>query len=270
MSVYLDEHGFGTSWHTFTTDSYEGYLPRMTDYHMHNYYEVSLILTGNVKVLLPGLAESGTQSRLVLMRPRTPHFITCEPNMLYKRVNVLFSGDFVTNYVPEWQRLSAVFGKDGTVQKLSDAEREEYAELVEKMQAETDLFRCRLYLLMLLSLIAERMEASGEIDEPPAYITGALSYITEHFDQKIVAADLAWRLGVGRTTLMTAFKRYTGTTVNEYVLQCRLKNAVRRLRAGETEQEAAEHCGFCDACNLIRAFKRYFKMTPRQYLAAKG
>ena len=143
MSVYLDAHGFGTEWHTFTTDSYEGYLPRMTDYHMHDYYEISLIISGNVKVLLPGTAESGTQSRLVLMRPRTPHFIVCEPNILYSRLNVLFSGDFIANYVPEWQRLCAVFGKGGTVQKITPEECAEYTALVKKMQAEQDLFRKR-------------------------------------------------------------------------------------------------------------------------------
>lgn len=269
MSVYLDGHGFGVSWHDLTTDSYEGYLPRMTDYHMHDYYEISLIISGNVKVLLPGLAESSTQSKLVLMRPRTPHFIVCEPNMLYKRKNILFSKEFIANYVPEWQRLGAVFGKDGTVQKISAEECAEYVALVEKIQAEDDLFRRRLYLLMLLSLIADRMEVAGEINEPPAYVTGALSHITEHYGEKIVAANLAWKLGIGRTTLMTAFKKYTGTTINEYVLQCRLKNAIRLLRSGMTEQQAAEVCGFSDACNLIRSFKRYFKMTPKQYLSTR-
>jgi AraC-like DNA-binding protein len=267
MSVYLDGHGFGTEWNTFTTDFYEGYLPRMTDYHMHDYYEISLIISGNVKVLLPGIAESGTQSKLVLMRPRTPHFIVCEPNILYKRLNVLFSGEFVANYVPEWQRICTVFGKGGTVQSISPAECEEYVSLVQKMQSETDLFRIRLHLLIFLSLIADRMEASGEIHEPPLYITDALSYITKHYSERIVAADLARQLGVGRTTLMTSFKKYTGTTVNEYILQCRIKNAVQLLRSGMTEQQTAEECGFSDACNLIRAFKRYFKMTPRQYLS---
>ena len=270
MPVQLDGHGFETHWHHIKTDSYEGYLPRMTDYHMHDYYEISLILSGDVKVLLPGIAESSTHSKLVLMRPRTPHFIVCTPNMLYKRRNLLFSGEFVTNYIPEWQKLTAIFGKDGTVQHVSPAECAEYEELIDKIENETDLLRKRLYLLLLLSLISERMEATGEISEPPYYVTGALSHISEHYGEKIVAADLAWKLGIGRTTLMTAFKKYTGTTLNEYLLQCRIKNAVRMLRDGMTEQQAAEACGFSDACNLIRSFKHYFKMTPKQYLAKHG
>ena len=269
MGIYLDEHGFGKEWNTFMTDSYCGHHPRMTDYHMHDYYEISLILEGNVKVLLPGLAESGTGGKIVLMRPRTPHFIVNDPSALYRRRNVLFAGDFIANYIPESHRLTAIFEKNGTLQALSAEECAEYSELIDKMEAEKDLFRIRLYLLMLLSLIADRMKASGKSEEPPAYITGALSYIAEHYAEKIIASELAWQLGVGRTTLMTAFKKYTGTTLNSYILQCRFKHAMELLRDGVTEQQAAEQCGFSDASNLIRTFKREFSLTPRQYLQKK-
>ena len=269
MSVTLDEHGFGRTWHSFITDSYCGHHPRMTDYHMHDYYEISIILEGNVKVLLPGLAESGTDAKIVLMRPRTPHFIVNDPKIRYSRRNILFAGDFIANYVPEWPRLAAVFQKDGALHRIREEECRQYCELVDRMEAESDPFRIRLHLLMLLSLIADRMKESGEMHEPPAYVTGALTYISEHYREKLVAADIAWKLGVGRTTLMTAFKKYTGSTLNSYVLQCRLKHATDMLRRGATEQQAAEACGFSDVGNLIRAFRRRFAMTPRQYLLSR-
>lgn len=266
MAVYLDEHGFGKEWHTFMTDSYRGHHPRMTDYHMHDYYEISLILRGDVRVLLPGIAESSTEPLIVLMRPRTPHFIVNDPKTLYHRRNILFSGEFIANCIPEIHRLTASFKTSGALQRLTEREALEYSELIDKMERETDLFRIRLYLLMLLSLVADRSSASGNAEEPPKYITGALAYIAGHYAEKIIAADLAWHLGVGRTTLMTAFKKYTGTTLNSYILQCRLKHAVELLRHGATEQQAAERCGFSDAGNLIRTFKRGFGVTPRQYL----
>lgn len=65
---------------------------------------------------------------------------------------------------------------------------------------------------------------------------------------------------------MTGFKKYTGTTLNEYLLRCRLKAAVELLQNGKNEQQTAEECGFTDACNLIRSFKRHFGITPKKYL----
>ena len=51
MSANLENFGYKSEWKDFFCDSYEGYLPNMSDYHMHEYYEISLILCGNVKVL---------------------------------------------------------------------------------------------------------------------------------------------------------------------------------------------------------------------------
>ena len=81
-----------------------------------------------------------------------------------------------------------------------------------------------------------------------------------------MAKDLAWRLGVSRTTLMTAFKKYTGITLNDYLTQYRLKEAIRCLWEGDTVQSAAEKCGFGDTGNFIRAFRARYNTTPMQYI----
>ena len=113
MPAELEEYGFGTIWTDFYTDCYEGFLPNMSDYHMHRYYEISLILSGDVKVLLPDAVQQGTQCRLVLTRPMTSHLIVCQPQLLYKRINLLFSPDYLVDYVPEWKQLLGCFPKKG-------------------------------------------------------------------------------------------------------------------------------------------------------------
>lgn len=47
----------------------------MTDYHMHEYYEISLILSGNVNILLNDKVESCATAKLVLLAPLTSHYI---------------------------------------------------------------------------------------------------------------------------------------------------------------------------------------------------
>ena len=267
MPTELDNLGFGTRWTDFSTDSYEGYLPNMSDYHMHEYYEISLILSGDVKVLLPHSVQHGTMSRLVLTRPMTSHLIVCEPNLLYKRINLLFSGDFLADYLSERNQLLGVFGKHGRVIPLTEEQTKEFSALAEEMRKDSDPFRRRLWLMLFLSKISDFLREGQETSEElPSYVSEALSYIQENYAQKIVSSDLAWRLGVGRTTLLTAFKKYTGATLNDYLTRYRLKQAISCLRQGKTQQDAAEICGFGDACNLIRAFKRCFDMTPGQYL----
>ena len=267
MSASVENLGYKSLWESFHTDRYEGYSPNMSNYHMHDYYEVSLILSGSVKVLLPNLVQDSTKFRLVLTRPMTPHLIVCEPHLLYKRINLLFSPEFISEYLPDRKEFLGVFGKNGRVLSLDSEQCERFVSLIELFENEDSVFRKRLVLMYLLSLASTLSDdGESETEQPPSFVSEALLYIQENCSDKILASELAWRLGVGRTTLMTAFKKYTGSTLVGYVTDCRLKRAIERLRHGELQNSVAEACGFGDACNMIRAFRRRFGMTPGQYV----
>ena len=267
MSVELTNLEMGKRWVDLTVERYEGYVPNMSDYHMHEYYEISLILSGDVHVLLPDTVSRGTEPRLLLTGPMTPHLVICEPHLLYRRVNVLFTGQTVAEYVPEWRQLLSVFGKQGRIMTLSVEQEALLASLIENVEQETSPFRRRLHVLCLLSMIGELSELPGtQAESLPHYVSDALSYVQSHYRDKILAADLATTLGVSRTTLMTAFKHYTGMTLGAYLIQCRIRHAIALLREGVSEHEIAEQCGFGDPCNLIRCFRRAVGKTPKQYL----
>lgn len=57
MSVATAKYGFGDKWKNIWIDSYEGFYPNMSDYHMHEYFELSFIVSGNVNVLLTDSME---------------------------------------------------------------------------------------------------------------------------------------------------------------------------------------------------------------------
>ena len=271
MPTKLERLGHGTRWQHFSTDYYEGYRPQMTDYHMHDYYEISLILSGNVKILLSDRAEQAEGCRLMLLRPRTPHYIVCEPDRLYRRHNLLFSEEMLSDHADDLQQLLPVFGKNGTILSLKPQEAEGFLTLINAMQKENDDLRRKLLLLYFLSLA----KSTGRITATPAvalpsFISGALDYISEHYGEHLVAEELAWKLHVSRTTLMTNFKKYTGSTLGDYIARYRLRRAIQRLQRGESEPEVARLCGFHDACNMIRCFKKHLGLPPRKYLAAQN
>lgn len=267
MSVKLDDYGFGKRWHTLQADSYEGYTPLMTAYHMHSYYEISLILSGDVHVLLSDTAHRSTAPRLVLMRPLTPHYIYCESNMLYSRRNICFGQTMVADLGAEQQRLMAVFGKSGTVLTLTPERCKDYLSIYDRLKNEQSIFRQKLLLHYILSLAEEDLQLQPGSALIPDFVFGAMNYMGTHYREHILTQDLAKSLDVGRTTLMTAFRKYTGMTVNEYLTRCRLRHATELLQKGCSQQQAAEACGFSDACGLSRSFRRIYGTTPGQYLA---
>lgn len=270
MPARLEAYGYGTEWHDISTDYYEGYSNSMTDYHMHDYYEISLILSGSVKVLLSDTVECGQGANLVLLRPHTPHYIVCDSDQLYRRQNLLFSPGLLADYTHDLQGLLPLFGKSGTVLTLDEKTCDRLLAIIEAIQKETSPLRQKLLVLYLLSLAAENAPESKTPATVPPLVSEALNYIAEHYGERIRAESMAWTLHVGRTTLMTTFKKHTGVTLNQYITNYRLKSAIEALKKGGSEPEVARACGFNDSCNMIRCFKKHLGRSPLRYLSEKA
>ncbi len=264
----LYDYNFGTVWNTFHVEQREGYYTSVTDYHKHDFYEINLILSGNVNILLRDRFESGKENRLVLTRPNTPHYITCASDTLYRRIYLVFTDDFISNFLPEWVGLRSVFGDSGNIITVSNEETEELKSLIEQIDREDSVLGQRLliyYFLLRISKLSGKQKELA-LRQAPSYIFQALSYLEENFAQKIDFGDLAKSLYIGRTTLMTSFKLHLGVTMGEYLCRCRLKNAIRLLLKDQTLESVAESCGFADSSSLIKAFKRIYGTTPHKYI----
>lgn len=175
------------------------------------------------------------------------------------------------NVKTEAGSLLEIFGESGRIVPLSGRRTEFCRELIERIEKEDDPFRQKLLVLYLLSTISAFAKGKDVETRPvPAYVTEALAYIEKHYGEKILAEDLAKRLHIGRTTLMTAFKKHTGTALNAYLVSYRLKMATELIRQGVSVQETAERCGFGDSGSLIRSFKKQFGTTPGRLLSGGG
>ena len=260
----MDEIFFGVNY----LEGYEGTMP---DFHSHPFYEITLVLAGNVSSLLADRALSGESLRLVLTPPGAPHFMRLAGPGLYRRINFHFSPAFLEDYVPEWRTLSRVFGTNGNMILLSPEASEACQSALLAIREEKDTFRARLLTLLLLSRISS-LDGAHTLSEtaPPRCVVEALAYVAAHYDEKIVAAALAWRLGVSRTTLMTAFHRHTGSTLSEHITRTRVTAAAELLSRGCSQEDAAARVGFGSASSLSRAFHRIHGRSPGAYLRERG
>ena len=260
------DFGFGKVWDSVHVERRSGYSSSVTDYHKHGFYEINLILSGNVKILLKDRFEEGTENRIVMTRPGTAHFIACNPDALYSRIYLVFTDAFIANHLPEWTRLSQVFGKDGNILALTADETDFFKTLIEQIEKEESGLSKRLLIYYFLSKLSERCRDKCESVETQPYVFDALTYLESHYSEKINFTDLAKQLYVGRTTLMLDFKAYTGNTMGEYLTKCRLKNAIALLLQKKTIEDVAESCGFADSSGFIRSFKRHYGTTPYKYV----
>ena len=96
-------------------------------------------------------------------------------------------------------------------------------------------------------------------------IRQVMQYIGAHLREELTVEQLAAQIYVSKYHFMRRFKEETGVTVHQYVTQKRLFRAAALLREGVPAVRAAEECGFEDYSTFVRAFRKTFGKTPREY-----
>lgn len=97
-------------------------------------------------------------------------------------------------------------------------------------------------------------------------LTRLLVYIQAHLDQDLSLAALGDRASLSPAHLQRVFKAAVGETPKGYVTRLRVERAAFCLLAHETAVgEIAASCGFQNPETFIRAFRRRFDKSPREY-----
>jgi AraC-like DNA-binding protein len=91
-----------------------------------------------------------------------------------------------------------------------------------------------------------------------------------HYAESLHLADLAHTVGVTSFQLIGMFKRTVGLTPHAYLIHIRLNMACRGLRRGHQLARAALEAGFYDQSALTKHFKRWYGITPLQFVEASG
>lgn len=124
----------------------------------------------------------------------------------------------------------------------------------------------------ILQLIGILMEAGLMCQSPRTEsqkitaIKTVLSYITDHYHEKLYVQDLASQVNMNEQYFCSFFKRSIGKTPIDYINDYRLNKVIRLLETGDAQiTEICLECGFNNMGNFQRLFKRKTGITPLQY-----
>jgi AraC family transcriptional regulator len=102
---------------------------------------------------------------------------------------------------------------------------------------------------------------------PREKLVRAVEYIQDQLDTDLTVSGIAQAVGMSSDHFTRQFKKSTGQTPYEYVVEARVRKAKELLTTGKlTISEAASHVGFADQSHLTRHFKRVFGLPPKRLL----
>lgn len=127
--------------------------------------------------------------------------------------------------------------------------------------------------LLLITLFTEfdpqQFNLIPEEDKRRSTMRLLLTYVEEHYTEKLSLEDLADYAQYNRTYISTLFKQMVGINFHEYLTRVRFQHALNDLTyTRENLTDIALKNGFPDLKTLTFRFRSTFQRTPAQYRAA--
>ena len=97
-----------------------------------------------------------------------------------------------------------------------------------------------------------------------------LTYVQEHYQEKLALEDVAGQVGLCKSECCRFFKRQMGTSLFDYLLDYRVGKSLSFLKAGRSVGEAAAAVGFADASYFAKVFRERTGRSPSGYRREAG
>lgn len=122
------------------------------------------------------------------------------------------------------------------------------------------------YIWKLLFLFQQvHTPADKTYKKAEEYVERACLLIHNHYATTNVQ-KLAQALHLNRSYLSRIFKESTGISIQSYLTNTRLQAARSLILQDYTVSQASSMVGYSDIASFSRAFKNYYKLSPKQYL----
>ena len=233
--------------------------------HFHDFYELLLFKTGNVRFIVENHCYSPKKNDLFLFPPGAYHFVdVLSDNVPYDRFVLQFDKTKLEETI-----LDSVFQEKRCINLNSCPEILEWFERFhryvetypEDQLAKID--RQLIYeLLMLLSHQADTEKHENLLLDGNPIITKALEYIEENFVNIHTVEDISDALYISKTYLFYCFKKYLDISPIRYVQAKKLLYARQLIKNGEKPTEVNEKCGIPEYTTFFRLYKKQFGFPP--------
>lgn len=240
-------------------------IPAGTTYalHWHEYLEFEIIISGEARHIYNNHTYHLAPGDAFLMCYCDFHELTALTDLR------LYSVHFTSSILSS--DLAKLLDYNRFHCHLTTQETERVLQLIRTLIQE-DLERRSYYQLLLHQYVNEivilmvRKSTVSTNDLAPLPIQKAVSYLNEHFTEKITLEKLAQELALSTNYLGQLFKQQLGCTFHEYLNRLRLKYACRLLRATDLSvKEIGFTAGYQSTEHFLYVFRSNLQLTPTQY-----
>ncbi|MBE6053976.1 MAG: helix-turn-helix domain-containing protein [Clostridium sartagoforme] len=247
-----------------------------TNYHCHDFIELSFIVSGSVDYLIEGENYTLKKGQVLISNPGVYHREYFAPNTRCRELHIgltnlnLFSNskkdyiDFSSNHVLTFNKYKTEILK--TCFEIID-EQKDYNQ--------TSPFMLKSLVMKLLVLLHREIndestnmdshEFSFKSREKKELVEGITNYLNENYVQDISLYTLSKNMYLSPVYISKIFKEIMGDSPINYLIQIRLSKAKELLENSKLSiKTIAKMVGYSDPYYFSKLYKKYYGIPPNK------
>lgn len=255
-------------------------LNRPNAFHWHSFFEITYVETGKGYYYVNGKSYYMESGDIIIFNHIEPHgwevidedmtmlVATFSSDFISERTS-LFDYDYLIPFMERGSNFKNKIGKEeayteeiATILKNIDRENQQ-EDLGFQLMIKADVLRI---LTILIRHYERKKDARGLLSKKKIEmkrLEEVFTYIKGHYTDKMTLEEIAQVACMSPNYFSFYFKKVTGRTFKEHVVELRLQRAEELLKTTEMSVlEIATACGFSNMSNFYRLYKKHRSLSP--------
>lgn len=237
--------------------------------HWHDELEIIYVKKGRLMICIQEEWFEGTKGQLFFVNPGELHFMESE-DVLVEYYTILFPMEFISfwseDIIEQKKRRLPVSIVNPEIEEMVRTLIEELIDTNNEKEFGYTLHTRILLLQIMEQFLAGKLFLPVTTGNSVTLQREMISYIQEHYDEKITLQMLAEEFHLSEKYISEYFKEHFAIGFMQYVGHLRMTKAKHLLLNTDLSiMDVALSCGFNSVNLFIRKFKELYQMTPLQY-----
>lgn len=230
-----------------------------------NSFFIALTLSGKAELIYENQAFEIKRGDCFFINCMNYHYYKTMHDDTWEYIWVHFTGDHAKEFYNEFVKhnFSPIHFEDYF---LIETALQRLLTLNQKIDLTTSISSANLIHNIISELLIRSIYAEHNQSARPSFIDFIIQEIQLNYKEKITIEDFANKLHLDKYHLMKEFKKHTGTTIYEYIINTRISHAKELLKYSNLSiSDITFECGMNTTSHFINLFKMRENMTPLAY-----
>lgn len=248
--------------------------------HYHDFNKIIIFISGTVTYLIEGKSYKLKPWDILFVSSNEVHRPIISPNEAYERIIIWINKNFLEKHNTIDCDLLTCFklaaDRKHNMLRLDANNINKVKLILQALGVENNSVAFASHILknsLIIQLLVymNRLFIEDKIDdstldvEYDERIVEIIDYINKNLGSTLTINNISSNFYINKYYLMHKFKEQTGFTLHSYIQQKRLLYAASLIRKGNQITGVYLDCGFGDYSSFMRAFKKMFQLSPRNY-----